>query len=213
MLPDRIAARLVFTTALLLFVSIAAFAQNKPDALAMYHAGQYDQAVQTCLSEIQQMPKNLDSYSVLGWSLLKLGRYQDAVNYELVALDISRYDPRIVEILGEAYYFLGDSTNALKYLEEYTVLAPNGDRIDDVYYFMGETYIRLGEFNRADIAISTAVYYSPNVAQWWTRLGYAREMARNYQLALDAYSHALTLNPASIDAATGKARVSAKLAQ
>ena len=183
-----------------------------PDALAMYREGRYVQAVQLTLAEIRQMPKNMDSYSVLGWSLLKLGRYQEAVSYAKRALEISRYDTRIVEILGAAYYFLGDNSSALNYLQEYTVLAPTGERIDEVYYYMGEIYIRMGDYNHADIAFSAAVYYSPNIAQWWARLGYARELAKHYKLSLDAYEHALQLNPSLADALRGKDRVEAILA-
>ncbi len=185
---------------------------NKPDALAMYRNGQYAEAVQTTLNEIKQMPKNMDSYSVLGWSLLKLGRYQEAVSYAKQALAISRYDNRIVEILGEGYYFLGDNAEALKYFEEYTVLAPTGERIDDVYYYMGEIYIRMGDYNHADIAFSTAVYHSPNIAQWWARLGYAREMAHRYKLSLAAYNRALQLNPSFVDAIRGRDRVQSAMA-
>lgn len=197
-----------------LFVGALACAQaaSRPDALLMYRDGQYEQAVQTTLNEISQMPKDMDSYSVLGWSLLKLGRYQEAVSYAKKALTISRYDNRIVEILGEAYYHLGDNQSALRYLEEYTVLAPTGERIDTVYYLIGEIYIRTGEYNHADIALSAAVYYSANNAAWWARLGYAREMARDYRLALEAYDHALLLNPALADAQAGKARVESALA-
>ncbi len=187
----------------------AVYAQDRPDALAMYRNGQFDQAVQTCLDEIQQLPKDLDSYSVLGWSLLKLGRYQDAVAYGLKALAISRYDVRIIEILGEGYYYTGDDSDALGYLQQYAALAPNGDRIDVVYDLMGEIYIKLGQYNHADIALDTACYFTPNVAEWWARLGYAREMARHYAIALDAYNRALTLNPSLDDAAQGKARVEA----
>ena len=74
------------------------------------------------------------------------------------------------------------------------VIAPTGDRIDMVYYYMGEIFIRLGEFNHADISISTALYHNPNIARWWSRLGYAREMASDYTYALDAYRKALRLN-------------------
>jgi len=158
------------------------------------------------------MPKNMDSYSVLGWSLLKLGRYQEAVDYAKRAIEISRYDSRIVEILGEGYYFLGDNAQAIKYFQEYTVLAPTGDRIDDVYYYMGEIYIRMGDYNHADISFSTAVYHSPNIAQWWARLGYAREMAKRYKLALQAYDRALQLNPSFVDAVRGRQRVQAAMA-
>ena len=65
---------------------------------------------------------------------------------------------------------------------------------------MGEIFIRLGEYNHADMAFTTAVYHSPNTARWWARLGYAREMARDYQFALEAYDKSLQLNPSLTEA-------------
>ena len=198
---------------IILFVALsAAFAQEEaPDALAKYNQGRYEEAIAICLDELTVMPRRMDAYAVLGWSLLKLQRWEEALDYSRRAMEISRNDPRIVEILAEAYFHLGKNLEALVYFQEYTILAPTGSRIEDVYYYMGEIFVRLGEFNHADIAFSTAVYHSPNRSQWWSRLGYAREMAEDYSSALDAYEKALKLNPASSEAARGKARVVEKM--
>ncbi len=76
---------------------------------------------------------------------------------------------------------------------------------------MGECYIRLKEFQNADIAISTAVYYEQNNAVWWARLGYARELANALKWASDAYARALKLDPGLGDAQRGKDSVDKKL--
>lgn len=76
---------------------------------------------------------------------------------------------------------------------------------------MGEIFIRLGEFNHADIAISTALYHSPNIVRWWARLGYAREMAQEYNWAIDAYQKALQLNATFTEAERGIERVREKM--
>ena len=192
----------------LLFVlgSVYTFGQVKPDALVLYNNGKYNEAVKVCRSELELMPKNMDSYSVLTWSLLKLGNYTEALAEAKKALKVSRYDARIIEVLGEAYYHLGKNSESLKWLQEYVVLAPAGERIDSAYYYMGEIFIRLGEYNHADIAFTTAVHYSPHIARWWTRLGYAREMAKDYTYAIAAYKQALTLNPSLNDAKRGRDR-------
>jgi len=187
------------------------FAQEPPDALGMYRNGEYEAAIRVCLNELAETPRNMNSYAVLCWSLLQLERYQEALDYGLQGLEISRYDPRMVEAVGEANFFLGNNLDALRYFEEYAVLAPTGDRIESVYYYMGEIFIRLGEYNHADIALTTAVYHSPNTARWWTRLGYAREMAEDYRYSLVAYQKALQLNPSSQDAVRGTERVREKL--
>lgn len=201
----------VFLTAVLLMISISVFGQERPDALLLYQDGNYKGAIEVCKSELEIRPGNMDSYSVLGWSLIRLGRYQEALEESRKGLKISRYDARIVEIVGEANFYLGKNLEALKWFEEYAVLAPTGGRIDNVYFFMGELFIRMGEYNHADIAFSTAVYHAPNIARWWARLGYAREMAKDYNYSIEAYNKALELAPSFPDAKRGKERVEAQL--
>jgi tetratricopeptide (TPR) repeat protein len=197
-----------------IIINIAFFAvsQERPDALQKYRNGEYDESVKICLEEIKQTPYNMDSYTVLGWSLIKLKRYQEALDYSLAALKISRYDTRIIENCGEAYYYLGNAQESLRYFEEYVSLVQTGGRVDVVYYYMGEIFIQIGEFNHADIALTTALYHSPNIARWWTRLGYAREMAEYYTYAIEAYDKAIKINPAYTEAIRGKNRVQIKLA-
>jgi tetratricopeptide (TPR) repeat protein len=188
-------------------LSVPLFAQERPDALREYRNGNYEQAVSICTSEITANPNNLDSHVVICWSLIRLGRYSEAQRYGIAGRNISRYDPRIIEILGETNYFQGQNTEALQLFQEYINLAPEGSRVDSVYYYMGEIYIRQGRFNHADIALSTAVYYLPGNAEWWTRLAYARENAGNLQTALSAYERALALNAQLADARRGLDRV------
>jgi tetratricopeptide (TPR) repeat protein len=195
-----------------LLLSIAASvlsAQERPDALQLYKQGNYARAAQVCMDEIKELPRNMNSYVVLGWSFLKLGRYQEALDYGKTALGISRYDNRILQIMAEANYNLGNNVESLKYLEEYATISPTGDLIDEVYYLMGEIFVRLGEFRHADVAFTTAVFHDPKVAVWWSRLGYAREQAKDFKYALDAYNKALQLNPNLGDAVRGRQRVQA----
>ena len=183
------------------------FAQTRPDALREYRDGNYDLAVEICRNEIAVTPNNMDSYVVISWSLIALGRYNEAMNYATSGRNISRYDVRIIEILGEICYYLGRNNEALQYFQEYINLAPEGARIETVYYFLGEIYMRLGRFRHADIALTTAVHRLPGNAGWWTRLAYARENAGDLQEAAAAYERALSLNSQLSDARRGLERV------
>jgi tetratricopeptide (TPR) repeat protein len=102
----------------------AAFAQTRPDALAEYKAGNYEQAVSICMNDIAANPGNLESHVVICWSLIRLGRYRDALVYARAGLNISRYDARIIEVLGEINYYEGQNNEALRYIQEYVNLAP-----------------------------------------------------------------------------------------
>jgi tetratricopeptide (TPR) repeat protein len=182
---------------------LAGFSQTRPDALLEYRNGNYERAAAICRDEIAASPNNIDSHVVLCWSLIGLSRYDEARTYAMTGRNISRYDIRIVEVLGEVNYFQGRNTEALQFFQEYINLAPEGGRIDMVYYFIGEIYIRLGRFRHADIALSTAVHYVPGNAAWWTRLAYARESAGDLTEAIKAYEQALTLNAQLADARRG----------
>jgi tetratricopeptide (TPR) repeat protein len=179
------------------------FSQTRPDALMEYRNGNYERAVNICKSEITANPGNLDSHVVICWSLLRLNRFQEALTYARSGRNLSRYDTRIIEILGEISYYEGRNNEALQYFQEYVNLAPEGQRIDMVYYFLGEIYIRLGRFRHADIALSTAVHWVPGNAAWWTRLAYARENAGDFSEAIAAYERALSLNSQLSDARRG----------
>ncbi|MDR2663735.1 MAG: tetratricopeptide repeat protein [Treponema sp.] len=198
---------------LLLFLRspVPAAAQQRAGALQEYRRGNYEEAVRICKAEIAATPNNLESHVVLCWSLVSLGRYEEGRTYALAGRTISRYDPRIIESLGEVYYFQGRNDEALQYFQEYVNLAPQGARINMVYYYIGEIFIRQGQFRRADIALSTAVYYMPANAEWWFRLAYARENAGEIREAVNAYEKALSLNSQLADARRGLERVRANL--
>ena len=105
--------------------------------------------------------------------------------------------------MGEIYYYQGRNTEALQYFQEYVNLAPEGQRIETVYYLLGEIFIRLGRYRHADIALSTAVHWVPGNAAWWARLAYARESAGDLSEAVSAYERALSLNSQLSDARRG----------
>ncbi len=184
----------------------------KQDALVLYRQGKFQEAINVCLQEIQEQPRRMDAYAVLGWSLLRLNRHSEVLTYGKRALSISRYDIRIIEQVGEANFHLGNNLEALKYFEEYVAYAANGSLLSDVYYFMGEIFIRLEEYRHAEISYTAALNFNPRVAIWWSRLGYVREAIEQPDFALEAYNRALQINPRLGDAQQGKLRMQQKLA-
>ena len=188
------------------------FSQTKQDALVLYNNGKFREAILVCEAELQENPNRIESYVVMCWSLVKNKQYNEAEIRALDGLKISQYDLRLIEILGEARYYLGKNQAAMEQFERYVANAPeSGSRVGSAYYFMGEIYIRQAKYQHADMAFTAAVKKEPLLDKWWVRLGYAREMAKNYYEAMDAYDEALRLNSSSIDAERGRSRVSAKL--
>ena len=185
---------------------------QKQDALVLYHNGKYRESVQVCEEELKENPNRVDSYVVMCWSLVKNKQYAEAEERALAGLEVSPYDLRLIEILGEAKYFLGKNTGAMEQFQKYVANAPeSGARVGTAYYYMGEIFIRQARYQHADIALTSAEKKEPILDTWWVLRGYAREMAGNYYEAVNAYDEALKLNSSSIDASRGRDRVNAKL--
>lgn len=186
--------------------------QPPRDALVLYQNGDYAEAIAVCEIEIAQNPMRVESYVVLCWSLVRNRQYAEAEQRASDGLKVSPHDLRLIEIFGEAKYYLGKNNGALEQFQRYVASAPeSSSRIGSAYYFMGEIYIRQARYQHADISLSAAVKKEPLFDIWWTRLGYAREMAGNYYEAIAAYDEALLLNAASTEARNGKNRVTTRL--
>ena len=192
---------------LLCFVTLLS-AQEHPDALSAYRAGRslessgkidaaYDkfkEASDICLAELQENSRNMESYVVLCWSFFRMGKYQESLDYSKKALKINPNEYRIIENLGETYFYLKNYSESLKCFEEYVDNLPHGDRISSAYFFIGEIYSIGKKPNHADIAYSYAVYKDPGMALWWYRLAAVREEALNHEGAKQAYMRALSLD-------------------
>lgn len=197
---------------MILIFSTNIFSQEEKNALALLRLGKYEAAVNICMQELEELPKSsfaerMDSYTVLCWALLSLKRYDDVVKYGTEAYKKSSGDWRIVHSLGEAHFHLGNNAKSLYFLEKYIELKSSGNKADHAYYLMGHLFLRMEEYNRADVALSMAVVLKPLNAKWWARLGYAREQAKDYTRAKEAYNQALKINPSLVDAERGKKRV------
>lgn len=205
---------------LVMFALLVAVAQEKPDALKSYRHGRdleavgrmadatvaYAEAIEICKQDLEVNPRNMDAYTIYGWSLVRMGKYRETVDICQEALKISN-DYRIIETMGEGYFYLGNYKESLKNMEKYIDAAPRGERISTAYFFIGETYRIIRQYNRADIAYSAAVYLEPAIALWWFRLGTVREMAGDKTSASDAYRRAVKLKPNYQEANEGLKRV------
>lgn len=206
--------------AVLFCILTAAHADNKADALKLYRTGRsldsagrseeaknfYTDAISICRSEIQRNPRNMDSYTVYTWSLFRLHRYRETITVCNEALKIAS-DVRIIETLGEAYFYLNDYKESLRQMERYIDMAPTGERISVAYFYAGDIYRLTKRYQKADIAYSAAVHLEPFNSLWWYRLGLAREQSGQKQSAKEAFEKALSIRKDYKEAAEGLSRL------
>ena len=155
----------------------------------------YQEAVRICTDELSLNPNNMDSYTVLTWTLQRQGRYAEVISWGERGLRVNASDWRIIETMGEAYFYLRDYERSMAFMRRYVNALPQGERTSVAYFFIGEIFRFQQKFRHADIAYTTAVRLEPGSALWWYRLGSVREQVGDAAPAMEAYERALRLNP------------------
>lgn len=205
---------------LVIAAPVLVYAQEQPDALRSYRIGRdleaggrsneatyyYNEAVRICTDEITRNASSMDSYTVLTWALLRLKKYPDVILWGDRGLKINDSDFRIIETMGEAYFYLDNYDASLRYMQRYVNSVPQGERASVAYFFVGEIYRLQQKFRHADIAYTTAVRLEPAIVLWWYRLGMVRESAGEFAPAVQAYEQALKIDPGHREAQEGLAR-------
>jgi tetratricopeptide (TPR) repeat protein len=167
----------------------------------------YNEAVRQCLNEVSGAAASRTTYTVLTWTLLRQRKYAEVITWGERGLKLFPDEYRILETMGEAFFYLDDYTRSLSYMQRYTNALPNGDRVSVAFFFAGEIYRLTQRYHHADIAYTTALRFEPNLALWWYRLGSVREEIGDKAPAIDAYRQALRLNPNYNEAKNGLARL------
>ena len=205
----------------LVLTSSRVFSQTAPpDALQNYRTGRdleaqnrlleagfyYNEAVRICSDEIARNAGTRDSYTVLTWALRRQQKYADVITWGERGLRLFSDEYRIVETMGEAYFYQDDYESSLRFMQRYVNSMPQGERASVAYFFVGEIFRLQKKFHLSDIAYTTAVRLEPGLALWWYRLGSVREALGDFTPAVEAYERALRLNPNYREAGDGLER-------
>ena len=170
----------------------------------------YNEAVRICQDEVSRNAATRETYTVLTWTLQRQNKYADVITWGERGLRLYADEYRIVETLGEAYFYLGDHNRSLSFMQRYTNAVPQGERSSVAYFFIGEIFRLRQMYRHADIAYTTAVSLEPGSALWWYRLATVREAAGDRDPAIAAYRRALQINPNYQEAINGLARIQAQ---
>jgi tetratricopeptide (TPR) repeat protein len=182
--------------------------QGRADEANVY----YDKAIQICMDDISRDPSNMNAYAIMTWAIFRQRRYNDVIHWGERGLAQNANDYRIIETMGEAYFYLRDFGRSLSFMQRYVNAMPQGERAATAYFFMGDIYRNQGKFLHADIAYTTATNLQGGNYWWWFRLGSVRESAGDFAAAREAYEKAIALNPNHKDSSDGLDRVRRQIA-
>jgi tetratricopeptide (TPR) repeat protein len=166
----------------------------------------YNEAIRICRNEVAGNTANRDTYTAITWALQRQRKYADVITWGERGLRLFADEYRILETMGEAYFYLDDYDRSLSCMQRYANLLPQGERISVAYFFIGEIFRLKEKYRHADIAYTTAVRLEPRLPLWWYRLAQVRELLGDRAPATAAYEQAVRINPNYAEAIAGLAR-------
>ena len=167
----------------------------------------YNEAVRISLDEVSRNVATRETYVALIFTMQRQRRFSEVISWGERGLRAFPDEYRLVEMMGEAFFYLDDYERSLAFMQRYTHARPEGDRASIAFFFIGEIYRLTGRNLHADIAYTAAVRIDPSVALWWFRLGTVRERAGDRIPAIEAYQRAIRLNPNHQEARNGLTRL------
>ena len=168
----------------------------------------YNEAIRICLAEVSSNTATRDTYTVVTWTMQRQRKYTDVIFWGERGLQVFPDEYRIVEMMGEAFFYLENYDQSLSHMQRYVhAMMPNGERVAVAYFFMGEIFRITERFHHADIAYTIALRLDSSLPLWWFRLGQVREVVGDRRPAIAAYQEALRLNPNHRDSLNGLARL------
>jgi tetratricopeptide (TPR) repeat protein len=167
----------------------------------------YNEAVRLCMDEVSRNAATRTTYTVITWTMQRQARYAEVVSWGERGLRIYPDEYRIVETMGEAYFYLRNYERSLAFMQRYANALPEGERISVAFFFIGEIFRMTQRYRHADIAYTTALRFEPGMALWWYRLASVREQVNDRTPAIEAYQQALRYNPNYREARDGLARL------
>jgi tetratricopeptide (TPR) repeat protein len=173
----------------------------------------YNEAVRICLDEVARSEAGRDTYTAITWALQRQKKYAEVISWAEQGLGLFADEYRILETMGEAYFYLNDYDRSLNCMQRYTNAVPRGERTSVAYFFIAEIFRLRRQYYHADIAYTTALRLDPGVPLWWYRLATVQEALGDYAVAAESFGRALRLNPDYAEASAGLARVRERLNQ
>jgi tetratricopeptide (TPR) repeat protein len=169
--------------------------------------GYYNETIRICLDEVSRNAAGRDTYTAITWALLRQKKYDEVISWGEQGLGLFADEYRILETMGEAYFYLDDYDRSLDCMQRFTNAVPRGERSSVAYFFAAEIFRIRRHYFRADIAYTTALLLDPGLALWWYRLATVQEALGDYGEAAESFGRALRLNPDYPEAGAGLARV------
>lgn len=122
-------------------------------ALVYWKLGELDTAIER-MQELHNKLKNSNTYGTLGYFLVEKGDYEEALKFNMDALDYDDTDSVVLDNIGQIYYRQGDIDKAFTYFQK--AHEQKEDQVVTLYY-LAEIYKQRGELDKARELLESAL--------------------------------------------------------
>jgi superkiller protein 3 len=179
------------------------------NALARYHgeAGDFARALEYAERGTQRQPNDTLLWNAKGYSLLRLGRHQEAIAALTMATKLQPEQPSPWTNLGQAYLAARDFTNAIRALRKALDLAPMAG---DVRLLLARALAGNGDLRASLAQVESLLERAPNHVPAWYMFGLLAIVTDNAADLKMAYEELNDLAPPAADALRRQASVRAR---
>ncbi|HPO49934.1 MAG TPA: hypothetical protein PLO89_06370 [Spirochaetota bacterium] len=178
-----------------------------------YSAGRYQDSLNALIKEKKIFPDRINIYVIMAWNYRELKNYTEMETISLEGLKYQPTDTRILKNLAEAYFFqkkYQDSANTFEKYIKYK-FSWNDPYLSYSYYYLGICYYYLQHYRKADIALSTAIYYVPKNFNTLILLAEIKEILGEFNKARSLFVKAGQIAPNNKRVNDGLARIKDKV--
>ena len=188
----------------LLIVMISGCSQSGAlyqDGRKSFENKNYEDAAAFFASAIEDNPNRADYYIDYGLTLIKLGRYEEAlaefdqayVNKENII--VSRNNKRVYRGRGIAYYYMADYENSIQEFNKALELGESSDLNQDILQYVGSAQMALGYYEKAIKTYSDLLKISSKCTEAYNSRALCYRYLGEYDKSMKDYDKAIALEP------------------
>jgi TolB-like protein/Tfp pilus assembly protein PilF len=150
--------------------------------------------ISLCNKALSLEPDLADGYWIRGRYYRNIGQLQKAIDDLSKAIEVNPNNALAYRYLGSTYFFRKEYINALENLKKAEKLE-RGNELTQLYSDIGQLYISIGEFQKAEEYYEESLRLQPNFIEGYRNLIWAKIRQGKFENAYDYAEKLLSLYP------------------
>ena len=179
-------------------------------ALSYYEAGEYEKAEDSFIDAIKANPDKAEYYLDYGFTLIKLGRYEDAIKeFQRILMEkeiaiVKQNNKKAYRGIGIAYLYAQSYEEAIKNFDLALGITELKELDTDILYYKGNALERSGNLEEASKIYTEILETQKDDAAIYNARANINRILGNYEESIKDYDRAIELSKGDFDLYFGK---------